>query len=136
MEGRPPNIRESSFNSQKVILTKVHMYRNGYYFMATVLEQVRCHFLENTLHCSHISRHLGLCLHPICPHQHVINFDSVFGKRVVPMQEFWENRGNPDYSHIDCFMVDIENCIFLKRGKLYLPKSVQFSIETSISPSI
>ena len=36
--------------------------------------------------------------------------DSVFGKRVLT---YWENRGTPDHSQINGFMVGIENYIFL-----------------------
>ena len=39
---------------------------------------------------------------------------SVFGKRVLTYRE---NRGTPDYSHMNGVIVGIENYIFLKRGK-------------------
>ena len=47
--------------------------------------------------------------------------DSVFEKRVLT---YWENRGTPDYSQVNRFMVGIENYIFLERGKPHLSKKV------------
>ncbi len=61
-----------------------------------------------------------------------ITDDSVFGKRVLTYRE---NRGTPDYSLMNGFMVVIANYIFLERGKSHLSKNVQFSIGT-FSPSI
>ena len=48
-------------------------------------------------------------------------YDSVFGKRVLT---YLENRGNPDYSQINGFMVGKGNYVFLERGKLHLSKNV------------
>ncbi len=46
--------------------------------------------------------------------------DSVFGKRVLT---YWENRGTPDCSQMNGFMIGIENYIFLERGKPHLSKN-------------
>ena len=50
-----------------------------------------------------------------------VSYDSVFGKRVLT---YWENRGTPDYSQMNEFMVCIENYIFLERGKPHRFKNV------------
>ncbi len=52
-----------------------------------------------------------------------IIYDSVLGKRVLT---YWENRGNPDYSQINGFMVGTENFIFMygKEENLIFPENV------------
>ena len=62
----------------------------------------------------------------IGPSRQKVNFvpkryDSVFGKRVLT---YWENRGTSDYSHMNGFMVGIENYIFLERRNPHLSRNV------------
>ncbi len=38
--------------------------------------------------------------------------DSIFAKRVL---KYWENRGNPGYSHMNAFMIHMEDYTFLER---------------------
>ena len=59
-------------------------------------------------------RHAKICL---------MTFDSLFGKRVLT---YWENKGNPNYSQMNGFMVGIENDIFLERDSLIFPKMFSF----------
>ena len=40
-----------------------------------------------------------------------VSYDSVFGKRVLMYRE---NRGNPGYSHMNVFIVSMENYTFLE----------------------
>ncbi len=44
---------------------------------------------------------IALC-HTITQRVYYLSFDSIFGKRVLT---YWENRGNPDYSQMNGFMV-------------------------------